>query len=208
MSSAEDSLVEVNNADLWSAAISNIMHPMLVSAVAFSLLIAASDNPLVQKVWLGIVAILFSSLIPIGFLYTYRDRLNTDERTERFLPLVAGIVCYFVGFLLLWFMHAPIVVQALMLCYATNTLIVLAITLWWKVSVHTTAISGPLVAIAYTFGSVAFPFYLLIPVVGTARVILKKHTVAQVIVGAIIGLVCTATQMHFVFQIVPNLNAL
>jgi membrane-associated phospholipid phosphatase len=204
MSNAEEGLVESNIGDRWAVLISNILHPMFVSAVAFLLLIVTSDNPPVPKVWLGIAALLFSSIIPIGFLYAYRDRINTDERTERFLPLVAGIVCYFAGFLLLWFMHAPIVVQALMFCYATNTLLVLAITFWWKVSVHTTAISGPLVAISYAFGSVVFPFYLLIPLVGTARVILKKHTVAQVIVGAIIGLVCTAAQIHFVFQIAPN----
>jgi membrane-associated phospholipid phosphatase len=67
----------------------------------------------------------------------------------------------------------------------TNTLLVVLITNWWKVSVHTTAISGPLVALAYQFGSLVFPFFGLIPLVGVSRLILKRHTFAQVLVGAL-----------------------
>jgi membrane-associated phospholipid phosphatase len=201
MQNAETDLARASLIDRGATLTSNLLHPMLVAAVTFLLLILTSDEPQSQKIIFGSVAILFSSIVPIGFLYIYRDRINTDERNERFLPLVAGIICYSTGFLILWLVHASTVVQALMFCYATNTLLVLAITLWWKVSVHATAISGPLVAIAYTFGPVAFPFYLLIPLVGTARVILHKHTVAQVIVGAAIGIFATVFQIHYIFQI-------
>jgi membrane-associated phospholipid phosphatase len=96
---------------------------------------------------------------------------------------------------------APIIIQALMFCYATNTLFVLLITVWWKVSVHTTAASGPLVALTYSFGSLVFPFYLIVPLVGLSRLILKKHTILQVIVGMLIGIIGTAVQVHYGFKV-------
>lgn len=87
-----------------------------------------------------------------------------------------------------------------MFCYATNTLLVVLITNWWKVSVHTTAMSGPLVVLAYQFGNVVFPFFGLIPLVGAARLVLKRHTVAQVLVGAAIGVLMTALQIQLLFR--------
>ena len=86
-----------------------------------------------------------------------------------------------------------------MFCYATNTLLVLLITNWWKVSIHTTAISGPLIVFLYQFGSFIFPLLILIPLVGASRLVLKRHTLAQVIAGAAIGIFSTALQVQTLF---------
>jgi membrane-associated phospholipid phosphatase len=153
------------------------------------------------KLLLVVTATFFSSIVPILFIYTQRDWINTDERAERFLPLIVGIVSYLAGFLVLMAVSAPIIIQALMFCYATNTLFVLLITVWWKVSVHTTAASGPLVALTYSFGSLVFPFYLIVPLVGLSRLILKKHTILQVIVGMLIGIIGTVVQVHYGFKV-------
>jgi membrane-associated phospholipid phosphatase len=79
-------------------------------------------------------------------------------------------------------------------------LLVVLITNWWKVSVHTTAIAGLLVVLAYPFGSIVFPFFGLIPLVGASRLILKRHTFAQVLVGAAIGVLMTALQIRLFFD--------
>lgn len=182
--------------------VSNVFHPMLVSSLAFlPLIITNEQNQFQKSILLIISSVLFSSVIPFVFLYSQREKLNTDDRAERFLPLIVGIVSYFLGFCVLSLMDAPEIVQALMFCYATNTLIILLITQWWKVSVHTTAITGPLVALSYNFGIVMIPFFLLVLLIGSSRVILNKHTIAQVIVGALIGLIGTGTQIYYIFQI-------
>ncbi len=181
--------------------VSNLFHPMLASFTAFLLLIIVSQDTVLQKSIQAVTSILFSSILPVAFIYTQRHWLNTDERTERFLPLVVGIVSYGTGFLALRLMDASVIIQALMFCYATNTLLVLGITQLWKVSVHSTAISGPLVALSYRFGIVVAPFYLLILLVGISRVVLRKHTIAQVIVGILIGIIGTGTQMYYIFQL-------
>ena len=85
-----------------------------------------------------------------------------------------------------------------MLC--DQQLLAALISRWWKVSVHATAISGPLVALRFQFGPLVIPWFVLIPFVGASRVILRRHTVAQVLVGAAIGLLLTTLQLEIFFR--------
>jgi membrane-associated phospholipid phosphatase len=195
--------MNTNNAKLISA----IFHPLLTPAVAFLLLITANGRlNLSEKVITTAIAVSFSCVFPIASLWYLLQKGTVDSvdvavREQRPWPLVLAALNYFFGFLLLSYIQAPELVQGLMFCYATNTLVVALITFWWKVSVHTTAMSGPLVALTYSFGSWVLPFFLLVPLVGVSRVVLHRHTVGQVIVGGLLGLVLTAIQIQFFFQL-------
>jgi membrane-associated phospholipid phosphatase len=123
--------------------------------------------------------------------------LDLDLREERTKPFIVGVSCYFLGFLALYTLNAPPLITWLMFSSLTTTLIVQLITRWWKVSIHATGISGTVTAWAFQFGSVVYPYFLLIPIVSASRVILHKHTTAQVIVGSLIGLLLTALQLRY-----------
>ena len=186
--------------------ISAIFHPLILPAIAFTILIAADPaNDLSRKLIIGTVALIFSVVLVPSYIFWLKSRgivESTDIiiRQQRINPLAIAITSYFVGFLLLKVLQAPALVQGLMFCYFTNTLLVLLITNWWKVSIHTTAVSGPLTALIYQFGNVVLPFLVLIPLVGASRLILKRHTIAQVIVGAAIGVFLTALQLRLLFS--------
>lgn len=71
------------------------------------------------------------------------------------------------------------------------------INIWWKISTHTAAIGG--VAGALLAYSISFSFnpiwwlclvLILAGMVGTARMILRQHSLSQVVTGFFIGLVC------------------
>lgn len=66
---------------------------------------------------------------------------------------------------------------------------------------HTTAAGGPLVPIVLQFGALTLPLLLLVPLVGWSRVVMGRHTVAQVLVGGLIGLGLTALQLLFFLQL-------
>jgi membrane-associated phospholipid phosphatase len=194
--------MNTSNAKLISA----IFHPLLTPAVAFLLLLTTNEQlDLSEKVIDTAIAVSFSCVFPIASLWYLLQKgtvesIDVAVREQRPWPLTLAALNYFFGFLLLSYVQAPELAQGLMFCYATNTLIVALITFWWKVSVHTTAMSGPLVALTYNFGPWVLPFFLLVPLVGISRVVLNRHTVGQVIVGGLLGLVLTAIQIQLFFQ--------
>jgi membrane-associated phospholipid phosphatase len=186
--------------------ISAIFHPLIIPAVAFYLLLFgdAVERFSDTLLYYGI-ALIFSVLFIPGYIWWLKRRgrvesMDIKVREQRLNPLLVGAASYFLGFMVLLALGAPAIVQGLMFCYATNTLLVVLITRWWKVSVHTTAIGGPIAALFFQFGSVVAPLLVLVPLVGGSRVVLRRHTVAQVLVGAIIGLGLTALQLAFFFS--------
>ena len=78
------------------------------------------------------------------------------------------------------------------------------VSLWWKISAHATGIGG-LVALVYQLhvqGLSAFDMFwllcftiLLAGALGTSRLILKRHTLPQVLAGFACGYVCVTLMM-------------
>ena len=73
----------------------------------------------------------------------------------------------------------------------------LLVNIWWKISTHTAAIggvTGALMAFAelFSFNPVwcLCLAILLSGVLGTARIILRQHSLGQVVAGFLIGAVC------------------
>jgi membrane-associated phospholipid phosphatase len=82
-----------------------------------------------------------------------------------------------------------------MLCYLGNTVVMMFITLRWKISVHASGIAGPSTALVYLLGAIAAPLLLLAVPVGWARIKLGAHTILQVIGGASLTFLITWIQI-------------
>jgi membrane-associated phospholipid phosphatase len=189
-----------------SKIVSTIFHPLFLPAIAFTFLIVADQtSDLSHKLINESVAIVFSVLLLPAYIFFLKRKGMVDSaditiREQRINPLLMAVASYFTGFLLLKAVGASSLIQGLMFCYGTNTLLIVLITNWWKISIHTTATSGPLVALAYQFGNIVFPFFGLIPLVGASRLILKRHTFAQVLAGTAVGVLMTALQIRLFFD--------
>ena len=177
--------------------ISTVFNPVINSLITFSLL-AWTDQQLnlASKIEFSGIADLFASgLIILCLIIFIRLGLisspDIPDRKQRSFPLIVAAIVLFTGFVALSLAHAPKLIQGLMLCYATETLIVAIISYWWKISIHTASMACSLVALRYQFGAIIFPFYLLLLLVGQARIVLRRHTIAQAIAGALLGIVLT-----------------
>jgi len=74
--------------------------------------------------------------------------------------------------------------------------VVLLFTIKWKISVHTTGLSGPVAALILLLGPFGAIFAVLYPIVIWSRVLLKKHTLAQAITGGVQGFFLTVLEMY------------
>lgn len=149
---------------------------------------------------LELISLVFSSLLPMAIILYWAKRLGTDKdisnREDRFVPMIVGIVSYFIGFLTSLIVNADNFMTILLLCYAVNTFIVMLITFRWKISVHTTGLSGPVGALILLVGPFGAILGVLYPILIWSRVLLEKHTLAQAICGAVQGFFLTIFEMY------------
>lgn len=127
-----------------------------------------------------------------------------DKASERKWPYVIAVVCYGVAVYYLYYIHSPLWFTMFAMGGLLSLLVTTVVNRWWKISAHTTGIGG-IVALLYQLhvqGLSAFELYwvlciaiLLAGVIGTSRLILKCHTVAQVLVGFANGYACVTLCM-------------
>ncbi|WP_190801249.1 hypothetical protein [Leptolyngbya sp. FACHB-261] len=130
-----------------------MFNPVINPLITFSLLVLA-DQPLklAEKIKFSGIASLFASGLVILCLFIFMrlgliNSPDIPDRKQRSFPLIVAAIVLFAGFLTLSFAHAPNLIQGLMWCYATETLIVAIISYWWKTSIHTGSMACSLVAL-------------------------------------------------------------
>ena len=177
---------------------------MIISLLVYAILIY--DNPIIHPNAGGILTtcFLFSNLIPIITIivlqkYGIISDLDASIRKQRIMPLSLGVLYAAIGFIVLTLQNADTLVKGLMFCFITNTAIIILITRYWKISIHTMGVAGLLAAL--WVNGTQFPLIMgfILVLVASARVVLKAHNISQVIVGSFLGMILTYVQLHLIF---------
>jgi len=178
--------------------VTHIFNPPVVAAPTFLylILLERQTNPAI----LAFITLFFATILPLIMVVVLTRRgilpdIWASERESRVIPFTGAIISYLLGAATLMAARSPAAITSLMLCYVGNTVIMMLISLRWKISVHGSGIAGPVAALIYLLGSVAVPLLLLILLVGWARLELKAHTIAQVATGALLTILTTWVQM-------------
>ncbi|MFJ2778765.1 hypothetical protein [Kitasatospora sp. NPDC087315] len=144
----------------------------------------------------GLLAASFCGVVPIGIIALgVRRGTLTDKhvriRRQRVVPLAASLLSVLAGVALLYALHAPAEVCALVVAMLGGLLSALAVTVWWQVSLHNTVAGGAAMILVLVFGPALLPFAAAVPAaVGWSRLALRAHTPAQVAAGTALGGVC------------------
>jgi len=180
-----------------AAVITHVFNPPVVAAFTFLILLYSQSSISLPFV---AVSLTFGTLVPLAVIFLLLKRgvvsdFFVSEKKERAKPFAGAILSYIIGSLMLWWLRAPLIVTASMLCYAGNTVLMMLITRQWKISVHASGITGPTTVLIESIGVwVSIFFALLIPV-GWARIKMKAHTPTQIIAGALVTIVSTWLQL-------------
>jgi membrane-associated phospholipid phosphatase len=153
---------------------------------------------------------LFTILMPTVLIHLYRryqgwNLIELGRRERRMVPYVISILCYFTCIYVMERLHMPHFMGSIIIA-ALLVQIVCAITnIWWKISTHTAAIGGvggALFAFAEYLGFNPVWWlclvFLVAGLLGTSRMILRQHNLAQVVTGFWVGFVCAAVAILFI----------
>lgn len=162
-----------------------------------------------QIIVLGIVYA-FTVLLPMLGIYIYQkingwNLRHLGDKEKRIVPYAMTILSYVCCLLLMYRLNIPRCLSGILVAALMGMIICAIINVWWKISAHMAAIGefvGGLVSFSFVFyynplGWFCFVI-LLSGALGTSRMILRQHTLSQVLVGFLIGFVCGILGILFI----------
>ena len=176
--------------------VTEVMSPVVLIVVV-TLIVSVHSAGAMRGLALGLVAIFFAGGLPYGLvLVGVRRGVLTDHhvsrREQRPKMMAIALASVAVGLLVLHWLDAPRALFALVAAMVAGLAVALAVTSFWKISIHAAAAAGTVTCLAILVS----PWWLLLtPLValtGWARVEIRDHTPVQVLVGAFVGAVVAA----------------
>lgn len=172
--------------------VSNIVSPPVMFAV-LGLVLALHELPFWPAVAWAAVYGFFVSLAPILFvLYMLHSgrilELHMSNTAERHLPYLVAVLTSLIALGLLYLFEGPSLLHCLALFNVLTLVILGVINARWLVSFHTTAAMAMATTVGAVFGAAAGAALLpVVAMIAAVRLYLRRHTVAQIIGGVVIG---------------------
>lgn len=159
--------------------------------------------PWTYKLFLLLMFYLFTVFLPTALIRFYRryqgwTLIELGSRERRAIPYVISIFSYLLCYYIMAATHVPHFMGSILIAALVIQVACAIINLFIKISTHTAAIGG--VTGALLAFSVIFSFnpvwwlcivLLLAGMVGTSRMILRQHSLRQVVLGYLAGVVCS-----------------
>lgn len=184
-----------------AAYISNLLNPFLLSLIVV-LLVAYEASDTVADAFKWSLLVVGLCILPVFVTAAYlvqagkMDSIFSNDRYQRRKVYPVAISCAVLTIFIMWLLEAPSLLMAVLVASIVSGLIFMTINLAWKVSVHTAFITALVVILFVLYGWVALLAAITIPLMSWARVVLKQHSVAQTIAGALIS----ATVVSFIYH--------
>jgi membrane-associated phospholipid phosphatase len=182
-------------------ALSIIGHPALLIPIAVAESASARTASTAQMrdamfacVWVAVVTMVFSVYKVRRGLWVHVDACGVDERRE--LNVFLAVLLLGAAGALHWLGQPRAVVMGLGLCGAM-VVVALAARGWLKISLHA-AFAVYAAGIAWPALWISAAIALLAIGVAWSRVVLQRHTVTEVLVGALLGALATGV-VHWLF---------
>lgn len=153
---------------------------------------------------------LFTILMPTVLIHLYRryqgwNLIELGRRERRMVPYIISILCYFTCIYVMERLHMPHFMGSIIIAALLVQIVCALTNVWWKISTHTAAIGGvggALFAFAEYLGFNPVWWLCLVffvaGLLGTSRMILRQHNLAQVVAGFWVGFVCSALAILYI----------
>lgn len=191
--------------------ISGILTPFSIPFLAFLVLFLFSYlriMPLKYKlIVLGIVYC-FTIMMPTITIFLFRKingfaRHEMSERKKRYVPILLTIISYVFCLLMMRKLNIPWYMMGIILASLVVLIICIIVNLKWKLSEHMAGMGGVVGGLIsfsalFSYNPVWWLclFILVAGALGSARIILRHHTLGEVLAGFVTGFCCSVLVLH------------
>jgi membrane-associated phospholipid phosphatase len=171
--------------------VSDLLCPPVTITLGLIMVVLSSNDPTAW--WWALITIGITIVIPVLYIaWKVHTGAISDFhipiRSQRIRPMLLTVACALLTWGILWLGHAPSLLLSLITFGLIQAVIMLFVTLYWKISGHSAAIAGFSLLAIRLWGHNLWPVLLLIPLVAWARVRIRRHTLAQTIAGTLMGI--------------------
>lgn len=189
--------------------ISILFVPPSFTLIIFTVLAFVLERSSLSRYVVISTALIFGFILPVLMFSILKRRgliadIDAKIKEERTFPFLLSILFYASGLIIFIHYSINIISIAFWFCYISNTLLVIVINKFWKISAHMMGASGPFAALIFVFGYYALPFLLLLVAIGWARIKLECHNLNQVLAGAVLAFLSTYTQIFLISKLFGN----
>ncbi|MBN1977724.1 MAG: hypothetical protein JW918_10010 [Anaerolineae bacterium] len=168
--------------------LTNVGSPPVLAPAAMALAAAVLTDPRAWM-WAGLY-VLLTVVTPVLYLIWLKHRglitdLDVQQREQRTKPMLFTLACGGLAWLALAAGAAPALMTLLAGVLWLQMIVILCITLRWKISVHC-ATAASVATVACVLLKTPLPL-LGVPIVAWSRVRLRRHTLAQTVAGSFLG---------------------
>ena len=197
---------------LTAKVVSLVFTPFYLPILGLITLITLSylrQMPWLYQLQVLIMVYFFTVLLPTMLIHLYRryhgwTLIQLGNKERRMVPYVISILCYFACAYWMDYLHIPHFMSNIVTAALFIQIVCALINVWWKISAHMAAIGGVAGALfvfaeVFTFNPVWWHclVFVVAGILGTSRMILRQHTLGQVVAGFFVGIVCSITGLIF-----------
>jgi hypothetical protein len=171
--------------------ISFILNPYFIVVFASFLIIYKVTGQLILSLQWTIYSFLF--LLTLGLLTVYAVHkgiftdLDVSKREQRPLLFFFCFIFALLYLLSLYVFQAPFILFVITYGIIAGLVIISIINMKIKASLHAASMSAFIFAVALMYKGFFLLLILLFPIVGWARVKIKRHTIPEIITGGFVG---------------------
>ena len=193
--------------------ISIIFHPVLIPTLGLFLLLQSgfyfSMLSWEAKRFILLVVFFTTGVLPMLSVAILalnpRFDISMNQTKDRIFPFLSASVFYYLGFLIMNKINAFPIFKIFMIASVLVIIVILLISFKWKISAHMAAIGSITgVFFALSFRSGVNPVWAILlalvvsGLIGTARLLLSKNSLAQVVAGYFTGFSIMYLVVYFV----------
>jgi membrane-associated phospholipid phosphatase len=149
------------------------------------------------SLWTGLgwatLIMIGGAVVPMGLILrgmrkgTVQSGHHLTSRIERYVPLIGALISMGIVVAALIIGDAPPPMVGVAAVMLSTVIVCLAITHWWKISMHTAVGTGATVVLMIFYGWRLGLLWIVVAAVAWSRVQLRHHTPTQVVAGIAVG---------------------
>lgn len=188
---------------LLAQLVSVLLNPFVIFlTVPYVVVYAESKDSIYSLKWSGF-SLLFFTLVGLFLLYGVKRGFFSDfdvsKRPQRaLLYLYVGLIS-FVYLITVVFLNGPQILLITVISTLLGIFVASIINMRVKASIHIATLSSYVLSLSILYDKLFLAGLLLVPLLGWSRIILKKHTLSEVITGFLLGL-SLALMVYFVVK--------